>query len=49
MDKVRFLDVLLLPISASEIRRRAKAGEPFRYFVPEGVYREILRRGLYTT
>jgi nicotinate-nucleotide adenylyltransferase len=48
MDKVRFLDVLLLPISASEIRRRAKAGEPFRYFVPEGVYREILRRGLYS-
>jgi nicotinate-nucleotide adenylyltransferase len=48
MDKVRFLDVLLLPISASEIRRRVRTSEPFRYFVPEGVYREILRRGLYS-
>jgi nicotinate-nucleotide adenylyltransferase len=45
--KVRFFDTPLLEISASDIRRRIASGTPFRYFLPEAVYRIIVERGLY--
>jgi nicotinate-nucleotide adenylyltransferase len=45
--KVRFIDAPLLDISAAEIRRRAGAGEPFRYFVLPDVYDYIQSEGLY--
>ncbi|MGE5249617.1 MAG: nicotinate-nucleotide adenylyltransferase [Bacteroidota bacterium] len=47
--KVRFVDAPLLEIAASDIRRRAAAGEPFRYYLPESVYQYILEHRLYTT
>jgi len=38
----------LLEISASEIRSRVADGRPFRYFLPEAVYRIILEKHLYS-
>jgi nicotinate-nucleotide adenylyltransferase len=46
-SKVRFVDAPLLEIAASEIRRRAAGGEPFRYYVPAAVHEYILRQRLY--
>jgi nicotinate-nucleotide adenylyltransferase len=46
--KARLLNAPLLEISATEIRRRAARGEPFRYFLPPQVYELILERGLYS-
>lgn len=46
-DKVCFLAAPLIEISASEIRRRARLGEPIRYFIPPPVYDLILERKLY--
>lgn len=37
----------LIDISATEIRRRVKVGEPIGHLVPEGVARYIAERGLY--
>ena len=34
-------------ISSTEVRRRVRSGEPFRYLVPEPVYRIICERSLY--
>lgn len=34
-------------VSSSEIRRRVRAGEPFRHLVPKGVAEVIEREGLY--
>lgn len=45
--KVRFVDAPLLEIASSEIRRRAAAGEPFRYYVPNAVHEYILNQHLY--
>ncbi len=45
--KVRFFDTPLIGISATEIRRRAAEGLPFRYFVPPAVYDRILLKGFY--
>jgi nicotinate-nucleotide adenylyltransferase len=45
--KLRFVDAPLLEIAASEIRRRAAGGEPFRYYVPAAVHEYILRQRLY--
>jgi nicotinate-nucleotide adenylyltransferase len=46
-EKVRFIDAPLLEISATDIRRRIASGAPFRYFLPEAVYRMIIERGMY--
>ena len=46
-DKVRFVDAPLLDIAAHEIRARIRANEPFRYFLPAGVYEYIVRENLY--
>ena len=45
--KVRFVDAPLLEIASSEIRRRAAAGESFRYYVPSAVHEYILQHNLY--
>ncbi len=45
--KVRFMDAPLLDIAASDIRERIAAGGPFRYYLPERVYRYIVENGLY--
>jgi len=45
---VKFVDAPLLEIASSEIRRRARAGEPFRYYLPVGVYEYILEKRLFT-
>lgn len=46
-EKVRFIDVPLLQISSTDIRLRAARAEPFRYFLPEEVYRLIRKKQLY--
>jgi nicotinate-nucleotide adenylyltransferase len=46
-DKVRFVQAPLLDISAHEIRARICDGRPFRYFLPEKVFKYILEQNLY--
>jgi len=46
-DKVRFIRTPLLEIASSELRERIAGGRPYRYYVPEGVYRVIEERRLY--
>jgi len=46
--KVRFFEAPLVPISASEIRRRVREGRPYREFVPEAVADIIEHLRLYT-
>lgn len=45
--KVRFVEAPLLEIASNEIRRRAAAGLPFRYYVPPTVHEYIVRHRLY--
>jgi len=45
--KLIVLDAPLLPISATEIRRKIKAGKSIRYLVPDAVLEEIERNGYY--
>ena len=45
--KIQFVDAPLLEIASHEIRRRAAEGQPFRYYVPSGVYDYIVEKGLY--
>lgn len=45
--RVRFVTAPLLEISSSDIRRRVRAGEPFRYFLSQPVYEYILEKELY--
>jgi nicotinate-nucleotide adenylyltransferase len=45
--KVRFVDAPLLEIAAREVRSRIADGRPFRYFLPERVYKYIDSHGLY--
>ena len=46
--KIHAVDAPLLEIASHEIRKRVAEGRPFRYFVPEDVYRYIVGNGLYT-
>jgi nicotinate-nucleotide adenylyltransferase len=46
-ERVRYLDMPLIQVSSTAIRRRAAAGSPIRYFVPEQVERYIDANGLY--
>jgi nicotinate-nucleotide adenylyltransferase len=45
--KVQFFDTPLVDISASDIRARAAAGQPYRYLVPPAVFRWMERLQLY--
>jgi nicotinate-nucleotide adenylyltransferase len=46
-ENVRFLDMPLIQVSSSMIRRRAAEGKPIRYLVPERVLDYIQEKGLY--
>ncbi len=46
-DRVDFFDMPRLDVSSSLLRRRAAAGGPLRYLVPEAVAAYIEREGLY--
>ena len=46
-ERVAFFDMPRLDISSSLIRRRAAAGRPLRYLVPDAVAGYIEREGLY--
>jgi nicotinate-nucleotide adenylyltransferase len=46
-DRVRFFDMPRLDVSSSLLRRRAAAGLPLRYLVPDAVAAYIEREGLY--
>jgi nicotinate-nucleotide adenylyltransferase len=48
-SKVRFLQSPLIEISGTDIRKRARLGKPFRYFVPDTVYNYIIDNQLYQT
>jgi nicotinate-nucleotide adenylyltransferase len=45
--KVRWMETPLIDISASDIRARAVAGQPFRHYLPAAVYGYIVQNGLY--
>jgi nicotinate-nucleotide adenylyltransferase len=45
--KLRFVDAPLIDISSTLVRRRAREGGTYRYFVPPAVAEIIARRGLY--
>ncbi|NOY97895.1 MAG: nicotinate (nicotinamide) nucleotide adenylyltransferase [Chloroflexi bacterium] len=46
-SKIRFVDTPLLEISSREIRRRAAAGLPIRYYLPPDVYAYIQESRIY--
>jgi nicotinate-nucleotide adenylyltransferase len=46
-DRVRYLDMPLIQVSSTMIRRRAARGEPIRYLVPDAVAEYIEGEGLY--
>jgi nicotinate-nucleotide adenylyltransferase len=46
-ERVRFFSMPRIDISSSLIRRRAAAGRPLRYLVPDAVAEHISQRGLY--
>lgn len=46
-DRARFFQMPPIGISSTMVRRRARAGQPIRYFVPDGVVDYISEHGLY--
>lgn len=46
-DRVSVLEVPALAISSTDIRARARAGQPVWYLVPDGVVQYIAKHGLY--
>ncbi len=46
-EQARFFPMPTIDVSSSEIRRRARAGEPFRYLVPDAVHSYIVDHRLY--
>ena len=46
--KVRYLDMPLIQVSSSAIRRRVREGMPLRYLVPDKVATYIETNGLYS-
>jgi nicotinate-nucleotide adenylyltransferase len=47
VERVRYLEMPIMQISSSAIRRRAAAGQPPRYLVPDKVAAHIEANGLY--
>jgi nicotinate-nucleotide adenylyltransferase len=47
-QRVRYLDMPLIQVSSSAIRRRVREGRPIRYLVPEKVASFIEAKGLYS-
>jgi len=45
--KYETLSVTPIPVSSTMVRNRVRAGEPFRYLVPPGVFEYIVVTGLY--
>jgi nicotinate-nucleotide adenylyltransferase len=48
-ERVRFFDMPRIDISSSLVRRRAAAGRPIRYLVPDAVAEYVAGEGLYRT
>jgi nicotinate-nucleotide adenylyltransferase len=46
-ERARFFQMPRIGISSTMVRRRVRAGQPIRYFVPDGVAHYISRHGLY--
>ena len=46
-DALTLVEVPALAISSSDCRRRAEAGRPIWYLVPDGVVQYVSKRGLY--
>lgn len=46
-EKVQMVTAPLLEISSSQVRQRAFAGMPFRYYLPLEVYEQVSALGLY--
>jgi len=46
-DALRLVEVPALAISSTDCRRRAAAGRPIWYLVPDGVVQYVAKRGLY--
>jgi nicotinate-nucleotide adenylyltransferase len=46
-ERARFFQMPRIGISSTMVRRRARAGQPIRYFVPDGVVDYIAQHGLY--
>ena len=46
-SKVKIINIPLIDISSSEIRRRIKEGLPFQYYLPSEVYKQIIKLNLY--
>jgi nicotinate-nucleotide adenylyltransferase len=47
VDALSLVEVPALAISSSDCRRRAEAGRPIWYLVPDGVVQYVSKRGLY--
>jgi nicotinate-nucleotide adenylyltransferase len=48
-DRATFFQMPRIGISSTMVRRRVRAGQPIRYFVPDGVVDYIETHGLYRT
>jgi nicotinate-nucleotide adenylyltransferase len=48
-DRAMFFAMPRIGISSTMVRRRVRAGQPIRYFVPDGVLEYINTHGLYRT
>ena len=46
-DRAHFFQMPAIGVSSTMLRRRVRAGQPIRYFVPEPVREYIARHGLY--
>lgn len=46
-ERARFFQMPRIGISSTMVRRRVRAGQPIRYFVPDGVMQYIETHGLY--
>jgi nicotinate-nucleotide adenylyltransferase len=46
-ERATFFQMPRIGISSTMVRRRVRAGQPIRYFVPDGVVEYIERHGLY--
>jgi nicotinate-nucleotide adenylyltransferase len=46
-QRIRYLDMPIIQVSSSAIRRRVRSGQPIRYLVPDSVADHIEAKGLY--